>query len=71
MKLTMGEKIRILLKRKNITIIELGRRLGTSNQNLANKFKRDNFSTKELEEIANALDCDFEGCFIEKNGDKI
>jgi transcriptional regulator with XRE-family HTH domain len=71
MKLTMGEKLRILLKRKNLTIVELSRRIGTSNQNLANKFKRDNFSTRELEEIAEALDREFEGYFVDKNGDKI
>lgn len=71
MKLTMGEKIRIILKRKNITILELSNRLGTTNQNMANKLKRDNFSTKELDEIAKALDCEFEGYFVEKNGDKI
>ncbi len=71
MKLTMGEKIRILLKRKNVTIVELSKRLGTTNQNMANKFKRDNFSVNELAEIAKALDCEFEGCFIDKNGDQI
>ncbi|HAE60789.1 MAG TPA: transcriptional regulator [Eubacteriaceae bacterium] len=71
MKLTMGEKIRILLKRKNVTIIELSKRLKTTNQNMANKFKRDNFSVNELEAIAKALDCEFEGFFVDKNGDKI
>ncbi|WFD10839.1 helix-turn-helix domain-containing protein [Tepidibacter hydrothermalis] len=71
MKLTMGEKLRILLKRKNVTIVELSRRIGTSNQNLANKFKRDNFSTKELEEIAEALGCEFEGYFVDKDGYKL
>lgn len=71
MKLTMGEKIRILLKRKNVTIIELSKRLKTTNQNMANKFKRDNFSVNELEVIAKALDCEFEGFFVDKNGDKI
>ncbi len=71
MKLTMGEKLRILLKRKNVTIVELSRRLNTTNQNMANKFKRDNFSMKELEDIAEALDCEFEGYFVGKNGDKI
>lgn len=67
----MGEKIRILLKRKNVTIIELSKRLKTTNQNMANKFKRDNFSVNELEAIAKALDCEFEGFFVDKNGDKI
>lgn len=71
MKLTMGEKIRILLKRKNVTIVELSKRLGTTNQNMANKFKRDNFSVNELEEIAKALDCEFEGYFVDKDGGKI
>lgn len=71
MNLTMGEKIRILLKRKNVTLVELSNRLGTTNQNLANKLKRDNFSVKELDEIAEALDCTFEGYFFENNGDKL
>ena len=71
MKLTMGEKIRILLKRKNVTIIELSKRLDTTNQNMANKFKRDNFSINELEAIAKALDCEFEGFFVDRNGDRI
>lgn len=71
MKLTMGEKIRIILKRKNVTIVELSKRLKTTNQNMANKFKRDNFSVKELEEIAKALDCEFEGFFADKDGERI
>jgi transcriptional regulator with XRE-family HTH domain len=71
MKLTMGEKIRILLKRRNITIIELSNRLGTTNQNMANKLKRDNFSMSELDAIAEALDCEFEGYFVDKNGERI
>jgi len=71
MKLTMSEKIRILLKRKNITIIELSKKLGTTNQNMANKFKRDNFSMNDLEEIAKALDYEFEGYFVGKDGERI
>ena len=70
-KLSMAEKIRILLRRKNVTIVELSTRLGTTNQNLANKFKRDNFSMKELDEIAEALNCEFEGFFLDKDGDRI
>jgi DNA-binding Xre family transcriptional regulator len=67
----MGEKIRILLKRKNVTITELSNRLETSNQNMANKLKRDNFSTNELNEIAEVLECEFEGFFVDKDGKKI
>ena len=71
MNLSMAEKIRILLRRKNITIVELSIRLSTTNQNLANKFKRDNFSIKELDDIAKVLDCEFEGFFVDNNGDRI
>ena len=54
----LAEKIRILLvKRKNIPEAELARRLGVSPQNLNLKMKRDNFSERELREIADALDC--------------
>ena len=71
MSFTMGEKIRVLLKRKNVTITELSKRLETTNQNMANKLKRDNFSTNELNDIAKELGCEFEGYFVDKDGNKI
>ncbi|VYT81367.1 helix-turn-helix domain-containing protein [Clostridium butyricum] len=71
MALTMGEKIRILIKRKKITISELANLIGTTNQNLSNKLTRDNFSEKELQQIAEALGCKFEGFFVFEDGDKI
>jgi transcriptional regulator with XRE-family HTH domain len=59
----MGEKIRILLNRRNMTMQELADRIQISRQNLSNKFSRDNFSEKELREIANKLDAQFIGEF--------
>ncbi len=50
-----------------MTIKDLSNRLGTSNQNMANKLKRDNFSMKDLDEIAEALDCEFKSSFIDKD----
>ncbi len=56
--MALSERIRILLvKRGNISEAELARRLGVSPQNLNNKMKRDNFSEKDLQEIAAALNC--------------
>ncbi len=56
--MALAEKIRILLvKRGNISEAELARRMKISPQNLHNKMKRDNFTEKDLEEIAKALDC--------------
>jgi len=60
----MTEKIRIAMIKKNISVKELAARLGCTSQNLSGKFKRDNFSERELQEIAAVLDCTFEGRFI-------
>jgi transcriptional regulator with XRE-family HTH domain len=69
--LSMGEKIRILLKRKKMTISQLAAAIGTSNQNLSNKLTRDNFSEQELHKIAEAFGCRFEGFFIFDDNEKI
>lgn len=62
--MAMSEKIRIALVKRKISITELAANLGTSQSNLSNKLKRDNFSEKELIEIANILNCDFKGTLV-------
>lgn len=65
--MNITEIVRILLVKKgNISDAELARRLGTTPQNLNNKMRRNNFKVSELEEIANALDCELEITFKEK-----
>lgn len=59
MPLTMGEKIRILLKRRNMSLGDLADSTGQSRQNLSNKMKRDNFTEKEMIAIAEALGCTY------------
>lgn len=62
--MAMSERIRILLvKRGNISEAELARRLETSPQNLHNKMKRDNFTEKDLQKIAQALNCTYSATF--------
>ena len=64
----MTEKIRILLvKRGNMSEAELARKMGTTPQNLNNKMKRDNFTEKDLEAIAAALDCNLNISFTMKD----
>ena len=53
----------LLLKRKK-SIKDLADIIGGTPQNISGKLKRDNFSEKELREIADALDCDFEADFV-------
>lgn len=40
---------------QDISISELAQRINTSPQNLSQKIKRDNFSEKEMQQIAEAL----------------
>ena len=62
--MALSDRIRILLiKRGNISEAELARRLGVSPQNLNNKMKRDNFTEKDLSDIAAALNCTFSVSF--------
>ena len=60
----MSEKIRLVLAKRNKSKAWLAEQLGWSTSNLYNKFKRDNFSEKELIEIARVLDCTFEANFV-------
>lgn len=67
----MGEKIKVMLDRRNMTISQLAQQMGTSRQNLTNKFARDNFSEKELKSIAEALNCEYIGSFRMLDTDEI
>ncbi|MFG6332448.1 MAG: helix-turn-helix transcriptional regulator [Lachnospiraceae bacterium] len=64
MSLTMGEKIKIMLKRRNMTLAQLAEKTGQSRQNMSNKMSRDNFSEKELLTIADVLGCTYRAGFI-------
>lgn len=71
MKLTMGEKITIILKRKNLTLAQLAEMIGQSRQNLSNKMSRDNFSEKELNTIADALGVELVCKFVFPDGTEV
>lgn len=64
MPLTMGEKIKIILKRRNMTLAQLAESIGQSRQNLSNKMSRDNFTEKEVIVIAKALGCTYSASLI-------
>lgn len=62
----MTEKIRIALIKQNKNVKDLAAVIGCTSQNLSGKFKRDNFSERELVEIAEALGYRYEGRLINK-----
>lgn len=71
MPLSMGEKLKILLGRKGMSVHDLAEKLGQTRQNVNTKIKKDNFSEQDLHKIAEALDVKFEGFFFLKDGDRI
>ena len=46
-----------------MTLAQLAERTGQSRQNMSNKMSRDNFTEKDILEIATALDCTFIASF--------
>lgn len=70
--MAMTEKVRILLVKRKITVTDLAKRLGMSQSNLSNKLSRDNFNEKELQEIAEALNCDLDiGFTLRDTGEQV
>lgn len=63
MNLTTSEKIKILCKRRGLSLGELAERTNQSRQNLSNKFSRDNFQESELRAIAEVLGCSYDPQF--------
>lgn len=59
----MARVVRILLVERDMSMTDLANRLGTTVQNISGKLRRDNFSEKELRDIAEACDATFEGSF--------
>ena len=61
--MSMALKIKTILLERGMTIKEHAEQIGTTGNNLSNKLSRDNLSEKDLREIADALNCDYDGIF--------
>lgn len=62
--------IKMILAYREMNISNLADKLETSRPNMSQKFKRDNFSEKEMQEIADALDCDLKISFVDRKTGK-
>lgn len=71
MTLTVAEKIRLIMKRKNMTMGELAEASGQTRQNLSNKMSRGNFTEKDITELSKALGCTAEVVFSLPDGTTI
>ncbi len=67
----MAEKIKILLIKTGMNVVQLAKAKETSSQNMYNKLARDNFTIKELQEIAKITGSELEINFVlYRNGKK-
>ena len=70
--MTISEKIRLLLRRRKITITALAGKMQISRQYLTIKQKNNDFTVSELQNIASVLDCSFNSVFtMNDTGEKI
>ena len=70
--LSTSEKIKIMMKRRKMTLKDLAENTNQSSSNLSNKLSRDNFAENEIREIASALDCEYETFFVMRDtGEKL
>lgn len=68
--MTTAKLIKFLYKQQNISVAELGRRIGQSRQNLYKKLQRDTLTIDEIKQIADALGVKFEQSFTLPGGEQ-
>ena len=68
--MSMAQVIRAAMKKQGVTVSQLSRQLGCTTQNISGKMRCDNFRESELQEIAAASGCRFEGRFISEETGK-
>lgn len=56
---TVSESLKIILVKKKLNIARLSQLMGVSSTTLYSKFKRENFTLKDLDEISRVLDLDY------------
>lgn len=66
----VSKQIKTLLAYKESNAARLAEQLGCSQANISQKLKRDNFSEKEMKQIADVLNCDLKITFLDRESGK-
>lgn len=64
--MTAAKKIKMMLITRDMTAAQLAAALHIAPSTLSGKFSRDNFAEKDLKEIADILDFDYDIVFTDK-----
>lgn len=67
----MKEIILALCEKKNTNYATVARQIGTTKQNICNKFAKNKFYVDDIEKIAGALNCELKISFIDKETDEV
>ena len=65
-----AKKIKILLVEREMSLTELAKRLNKSLSTVSDKMRRDNFSEKDLKQIADIMNYDYEAVFTDRDTGK-
>ncbi|WP_302760162.1 helix-turn-helix domain-containing protein [Christensenella hongkongensis] len=65
-----AKKIKMLLVEREMTLTDLSKLLNKSLSTMSGKMARDNFSEKDLKQIADILNYDYEAVFTDKETGK-
>lgn len=68
--MSAAKKIKMLLVEREMTLTQLSKLLNKSLSNMSAKMIRDNFCEKDLKEIADALNFDYEAVFTDRETGK-
>lgn len=66
----VSRQIKSILAFKGSNAAQLAEQLHCTQANISQKFKRDNFSVKEMQEIADILGCDLKISFTDRETGK-
>ena len=69
--INIQQKIRAACNIADITLTELGGKMGMSQQNFSKRLKVGKFTQEELEEMAKILGCEYISCFSFPDGSKV
>lgn len=65
-----AKKIKMLLVEREMTLTDLAKLLNKSLSTMSGKMTRDNFTEKDLKQIADILNYDYEAVFTDKDTGK-
>ncbi len=68
--MTAAKKIKIMLAQRDMTLTDLAKLLNKSLSTMSERMKRDNFCEKDLREISELLNFEYEAVFTDKETGK-